>query len=107
MNPEPTELPIACTLHAGELGEQERRWAELMQRAGTRRVATPDGVELRFAHDATAERELQQLVATERRCCAWADWEIGADAHELVMQARARADGARVLQSMFLSASAP
>ena len=126
MTGEPIELPIACTLDAGELRAQERRWAQLIRTAGIGRAATPDGVELRFRVDEGVEDELEALVATERECCAWARWEVGhlagaavvmparAAGDALVMRARAAGvdvlamragaagDGAAVLQSMFL-----
>jgi hypothetical protein len=106
MSGEPIQLPIACSLDAGELSVQERRWAELIRAAGTGRVATLDGVELRFRHDAGVAAELEALVATERGCCAWARWEIARpdcdDDGCLVMRASAAGDGAAVLQSMFL-----
>lgn len=104
MSVEPTELPIACTLHSGELAERERRWTELVRAAGTGAHATPDGVQLRFRAGDAIDRELQELVDGERECCAWARWELHRDGdHELVMQAHAGDDtGAATLQSMFL-----
>jgi hypothetical protein len=94
--------PIACSLDAGDLRTQEQRWAELVRRAGTDRVATADGVTLTFRADEDIERELRELVAVETECCAWARWEVRADEDRaLVMRASAAADGVAVLQSMF------
>jgi hypothetical protein len=106
MTGEPIELPIACALGVRELGAQERRWTELVRAAGTGRAATPDGIELRFRDDDHhgVERELGELVAIERECCAWARWQIdrGPEDGSVVLRARASGDGAAVLQSLFL-----
>jgi hypothetical protein len=87
------------------LSAQARRWAELIRTAGSGRVATRDGVELRFRPADGVAHELETLVATERGCCAWARWEIdhpaGGDG-SLVMRAGADRNGTAVLQSMFL-----
>jgi hypothetical protein len=102
MSDEPTELPIACSLEAGELATRERRWTQLVRTAGTGRRATSDGIELRFSADDGTCDELRTLVAGERECCAWARWELGRDAEGLVMHAHATGDGVATLQAMFL-----
>ncbi|HEX5191842.1 MAG TPA: hypothetical protein VFW09_03505 [Solirubrobacteraceae bacterium] len=99
------ELPIACSLDATQLGERERRWSELVHAAGTTRRATADGIEVRFRAGERTEHELQQLVAAERECCAWARWELHTDDGDLVMRVHAgNSTGAATLQSMFLPA---
>jgi hypothetical protein len=102
MSHESTELPIACSLDAGELAGRERRWTRLVRTAGTGRRATSDGIELRFRADDRTGDELRTLVAGERECCAWACWELGHDADGLVMHAHASGDGVATLQAMFL-----
>jgi hypothetical protein len=95
--------PIACSLDAGGLRAQGRRWEALVARAGIDRAATADGVALTFRADDDVEHQLRELVAVESQCCAWARWEVRAAGHgELVMRARADGDGVATLQSMFL-----
>jgi len=101
--PEPQPLPVACSLDPADLRGRERRWAALVDAAGTGRAATTDGVALTFRGGPQAERELRELVAVERECCAWARWEVRADGDGgLVMHASTTGDGVAVLQSMFL-----
>jgi hypothetical protein len=104
MSAEPHELKvIACTLGSADLAERERRWTTLIRTAGTRRDATPDGIELRFRAEEHVEHELGELIAGERECCAWAQWELGHDpGGALVMHARAAGHGVATLQAMFL-----
>jgi hypothetical protein len=103
--PRPT-TPIACSLDAGGLRTQERRWAELLRGAGLDRAATVEGVALTFRASPDVERELRELVAVENECCAWAQWEVRPEGDGgLVMQASAGGDGVAVLQSMFPPAS--
>jgi hypothetical protein len=99
--------PIACSLDAGGLEDQEQRWEALVRRAGIDRAATADGVALTFRADDSVEHELRELVAVENQCCSWARWELhavgdGDGDSALVMRARASGDGVATLQSMFL-----
>jgi hypothetical protein len=99
--------PIACSLDAGGLEGQERRWEALVRCAGIDRAATADGVALTFRADDSVEHELRELVAVENQCCSWARWELhavgdGDGDSALVMRAGASGDGVATLQSMFL-----
>ena len=99
-----TELPIVCSLDTAQLGARERRWTELVRTACTVRRATADGIELRFSADARTEHELQELVAAERECCAWARWELHTDDGDIAMRVHAgNSTGADTLRSMFLA----
>jgi hypothetical protein len=98
---EPIELPIACTLDAAGQAEQARRWATLIDTAAIGRTATADGIELRFhPHQGVAD-ELDQLVAVERGCCPWADWQIERTDAALILRATAPRDGVAALRAMF------
>ena len=48
---------------------------EILPRA-TRRQALPDGLALDFEPGAATERELEELVAFERRCCSGLEWSL-------------------------------
>ncbi len=92
---------IACTLAPKRLAGQADRWRQLLQAAGLGRTETADGLELRFRDEPAAERELRDLVAVERACCAWARWEVQRADGALVLHASSTPDGAAALHAMF------
>jgi hypothetical protein len=94
--------PIACTLGAAELATQGERWKKLYADAATRRTPTNEGLRVAFRRDPAVERELHELVAVEVECCGWADWNIEAEAADLVLAIRSTGDGIPVIQGWFL-----
>jgi hypothetical protein len=72
-----TELPIACSLDAGDL---ETRQAELaaIGRRSLLSVGRADGapVVLAFKSDAETKAELERIVAAEAACCAFLELTI-------------------------------
>jgi hypothetical protein len=92
-------IPIACTLTAGGLAAQGRRWERLMTQALTGRAETADGLRLTFRPE--AEAELRALVAVETGCCAWAAWTVEPTAGAVVLDVRSADEGVATLHSMF------
>jgi hypothetical protein len=92
-------IPIACTLTAGSLAVQARRWQRLMARALTGRAETADGLRLTFRPE--AEDELRALVAVETGCCAWAAWTVEPTAGAVVLDVRSADEGIATLHTMF------
>ena len=92
-------IPVACTLTAGGLAAQRRRWEQLMARALTARTETADGLRLSFRPE--AEDELRALVAVETECCAWAAWTVEPTAGAVVLDVRSAAEGIATLHAMF------
>jgi hypothetical protein len=92
-------IPIACTLTAGDLAAQARRWERLMTRALTGRAETADGLRLTFRPE--AEDELRALVAVETGCCAWAAWTVEPTAGAVVLDVRSADEGVATLHTMF------
>jgi hypothetical protein len=74
---ESTELPIACTLGAGDF---ETRLAEIraIGRRNLLRVRRVSNgpVVLSFRRDSETEAELQRIVAAEAECCAFLELRI-------------------------------
>ena len=91
--------PVACTLTAGGLAAQGRRWRRLMAWALTGREETLDGLRLTFRPE--AEDELRALVAVEAGCCAWAAWTVEPTAGAVVLDVRSADEGVATLHSMF------
>jgi hypothetical protein len=81
-------LPIACTLGRTAGAERMRRWQSLLatHRTNSRRDATT--IEVRFRFDDEANRELHDLVAAERECCAFVEWALVTQGNELVLTVR-------------------
>jgi hypothetical protein len=100
--PMTANIPVACTLAAGDLADQHRRWQQLMARALTGRAETPDGLRLSFRPE--AQDELRALVAVEAACCAWAAWTAEPAAGAVVLDVRSVAEGpaaVAILHRMF------
>lgn len=99
--PEPTaEIPIACTLSAGDRDERKGEWADLLAHVSAR-TAAPDGA-LRLAFDDTTPLdELMRLVAAEQRCCAFFGFAITVDARGVTLDVRAPDGTERMLSTLF------
>jgi hypothetical protein len=95
------ELPIACTLDAGAGAERMARWRALSARAapGVRRA---DG-ELVVAYPRApgVREELERLAAAERRCCAFAHWEVVPDRDQVVLRISADGEGLAAIARLF------
>ena len=92
-------IPIACTLTAGGLAAQGRRWQRLMAQSLTERSETADGLRLTFRPE--AEDELRALVTVEAGCCAWAAWTVEPTAGAVVLDVRSADEGIATLHTMF------
>ena len=93
---------VACTLTGDELAEQSRRWRALYERAGLERVETNDGIQIRFRGEARVEDELRALVAVERGCCRWAQWEVETGDDSVRIDVTSTGVGVTTLHWMFL-----
>lgn len=70
----PKDVPIACTLGAGDYQARMRWIADLNQRSlqGHHR----DDLTLRIDYEASALADVEELVRQETACCAFLDFEI-------------------------------
>jgi hypothetical protein len=86
------ELPIACSLGAGDL---EMRLAEI-QAIGSDALLGHESVEgiqrLRFRADAGVRVRLESIVAAEAACCPFLDLGLECDGDELILSIAAPAD---------------
>ena len=95
--------PIACTLPGPQLRERLTTIAELAQRMLLSHEQ--EGRVLRLRYVSSAAEELDRVVAQERECCAFLDFELvrRSDAVHLIITAPAGAEEfASVLTSHFL-----
>jgi hypothetical protein len=102
---EPT-IVVVCTLTADDLALQRNRWHDVASRAFAARIETEQGLRLEFRARSGVATELEDLLAVERRCCAWADWRLERAGDRLVVDVRSTADGVPALHSMFSSLGA-
>lgn len=73
------ELPVACTLDAGDGAGRMRRWRALLD--ATHPIASCDGrtLEVRFEPGAGVLEELVSLAAAEQECCSFVTWAATTD----------------------------
>lgn len=95
------DLAVACSLSSAGLETQAERWAGLRDRSELRQVKTPTGKSIFFRADAGVEEELEELVAVENECCAWASWTVETTPGEVIMHAVSTGDGVPTLHGMF------
>jgi len=100
---ESVTTPVVCTLAAGDLSTQRRRWERLGADALVERVKTEDGLRLSFRADAGVVRELQELAAVERECCAWATWTVHESGGQVTLDVSSTGEGVAALHRMFTS----
>lgn len=93
------DIPIACSLSAGELQQRLASIAEVGASSLLSRAMHGDSHLLRFRRDPATRRQLEGIIAAEAECCAFLDLSLREDEGELVMSiaapkdARALADG--------------
>ena len=87
--------PIACTLTAEEMKDRGAAWNKLMASGLVERDRVPGGIRLRAEHGASTA--LMELVARERECCAWIQFDVAGDSVTMT----ADAAGESVLATMF------
>ena len=89
------DKPIACTLSDDGLAARGDRWRRLAGAVGVDVVITPSGLRLTFGPG--SERELSELAALERECCAFADWTVTGT----VLEVSGRGDAVPAVQALF------
>jgi hypothetical protein len=90
--PRSDELPVACTLGATDGAARLARWRALSDaRLNVQR--TPDRVVVLYESRPDVHKELEALVAAERECCSFAEWELTRDSEHVALRVRSDAQG--------------
>jgi ABC-type phosphonate transport system ATPase subunit len=98
--PQFDELPLACTLEATDGAARLARWRALSDaRLSVRR--TPDQLIVRYRSQRGVQQELEALVAAERQCCSFADWEVTRDSEHVLLRIRSDAQGLAAIVGAF------
>jgi MerR family copper efflux transcriptional regulator len=100
------EVPIACTLGAGEMSGRLDEWSALL--ADKRdllsgviaRVPLDDGIRLEFGPRSEVT-EIARLAAAEQECCRFFSFALVIDQRGTALEVRAPADGQTVLTALF------
>ncbi len=92
----PDDIPIACSLGAGELQQRLAAIAEVGARSLLSRTMHGESHLLRFRLDPGTRRQLEGIVAAEAECCSFLDLSLREDKGELVMSIAA-AENARAV----------
>jgi hypothetical protein len=95
------ELPVACSLAQEDLSGRRERWSRLAEQALRLHESTAGGVRLRFRALPGVAAELDDLVAAERDCCAFADWSVERASGEIVLTVSAAGEGAPAIRELF------
>lgn len=77
-------MPIACTLTAREREKRGVQWLQLIRGWSARVAANEKGVTILFG-DVGVRAQLEDLVAQERRCCAWMELQLCEDERGIVL----------------------
>ena len=80
-----TQLPIACSLSAGELTDRLAQMAELGRDALLDTEMAERGATLRFAAGRGIRQRLTEIVAAESECCAFLTMAIRDEPHALAL----------------------
>jgi len=88
--------PVVCTLTSSDLRDRGAAWRKLFASGLLNRDRVPGGI--RLSAQPGAVEALRELIALERECCAWIDYEVDSTGATLT----ADGDGEAVLAGMFL-----
>lgn len=104
------ELPIACTLGAGETAGRLEEWNALLadkrdlRQGVTARVPLDDGLRLEFGPN-TDVTEIARLAAAEQGCCRFFSFALVFDRRGIALEVHAPPDGQAVLSALFGAAT--
>lgn len=86
------EIPPACTLSAADSRTRQADWTQLLERAAVTLTPVEGGTRIALAPLAGVRAELDRLVAAERECCPFLDFEVEETGGVLAVTIPAQAD---------------
>ncbi len=98
------ELPIACSLDAGEGGERLARWRDLAVKGSpaVRRESTQ--IVVRYRRRPGVLDELEALAAAERQCCSFAEWHVIRDSEYAELHIRSDPESLAAIEALWVAA---
>lgn len=100
-------LPIACTLDGGAAGDRLARWRALSERAKPTMRRGADRIVVTYPAAPAVRAELEALAAAERRCCAFARWQVLKDHDQVLLNITATPDGLDAIVGLVAAERAP
>jgi len=94
------DVPIACTLDAGETVDRTAQWRDVLAHVGARQ-STDTGVRLRFPSDPTIVARVAELTVKEADCCAFFAFALTVEHEGVWLEVAAPADGLAVVEQLF------
>lgn len=94
------ELPIACTLNAGDLKQRLASIGEIGKESLIARTSEGGRHLLRFRSDAETFRRLEEIIAAEAACCSFLDLALEERGGELVLSVAAPQNGQAVADEL-------
>jgi hypothetical protein len=99
------DVPIACTLGAGEMSGRFDEWNELLAGEGAlegviARLPLENGVRLEFGPNSDVI-EIARLAVAEQECCRFFGFALVIDQRGIALEVHAPADGQPVLTALF------
>ena len=101
------EVPIACTLSAGDMSTRLDEWTalladkqDLLQGVTARRALDDGGLRLEFGPN-TEVTEIARLAAAEQACCRFFSFALVIDNRGTALEVQAAADAQPVLVALF------
>jgi hypothetical protein len=99
--PDRADLPIACTLDAGDGSERLARWKALSARGAPSVRREPGALVVAYPGGRGVREELQALAAAERQCCAFAEWQVKPEGDPVVLRISSDGDGLAAIAGLF------
>ena len=95
------ELPVACTLDEADRAGRLARWRALAENAQLSVERTPDQLVVRYGSQGGVHEELEALVAAERECGSFAEWEVSQGQEHVILRIRSDARGLAAVVGAF------
>jgi hypothetical protein len=92
-------LPIACTLVGEAANDRWVEWQGLL--SGGSAHKTDGQLTVAFPRSFVSADRLRALVAAERQCCGFVDWNLEERGTDLVITVRGEPDGLRAIAESF------
>jgi hypothetical protein len=94
------DIPIVCSLHAGDLEQRLTELAAIGEGSLIGRETDKGHHLLRFHSDAATRKRLEQIVAAEAECCSFLDLTLEERDGELMLSLAAPPDGRAVVDQL-------
>jgi hypothetical protein len=94
--------PIVCDHDPGELALRRAGWRAVREQVEiVERSRFRGGFRITFQGPREAVEAVEDLIAAERQCCAWADWQLSVTADAAVLEVTAPGDQLEPLARAF------